>query len=213
MRVTLAETIESALPQRIAAVASVAGHFAVLGLALLAGVYPYKSVSSGAIAVDIVRADEMPPPQESPPPPQPALDLPQLTLTDQQAASQPTPESQPTVAPDPPPQPQQAAALEKPQPPQQPPPPAQPQTAPQVATSPSTPWPPPMAPPQLPDITERYQVMLGLPTDDIAPDGKTEMGGGEAAEAPRSPRATPKNCAPMCGPARRCRAAWRAPTR
>ena len=40
-----------------------------------------------------------------------------------------------------------------------------------------------MAPPQLPDITERYQVMLGLPTDDIAPAGQAEMGGGEAAES------------------------------
>ena len=40
-----------------------------------------------------------------------------------------------------------------------------------------------MAAPQPPDITERYHVMLGLPADDIAPDGKAEMGGGEAAES------------------------------
>jgi hypothetical protein len=185
VRVRLTGTTDSARPTRIAAVASVAGHLAVVALAFLAGVYPYESVSSDAISVDIVRADEMPPPQQTPSP-QPAVDLPQLTPTDQQAASPAQPERQPTAAPDKPPQPQQTAALEKPQPPQsqqQPPPPAQPQAAPPAATAPSTSWPPPMAPPQLPDITERYQVMLGLPADDIAPDGKAETGGGEAAES------------------------------
>uniref|UniRef100_Q07PJ3 Cell envelope biogenesis protein TolA n=1 Tax=Rhodopseudomonas palustris (strain BisA53) TaxID=316055 RepID=Q07PJ3_RHOP5 len=187
MRVTLAETTDSALPQRIAAVASVAGHLAVVALALLAGVYPYESVNSGAIAVDIVRADEMPPPQETPSQQQPALDLPQLAPTEQQPASQPAspPESQQTAALDKP-QPQQPQATpEKPQPPPQAaaaPTPQQP--AAQAATSPAvTSWPPPMAPPQLPDITERYQVMLGLPTDDIASTGQAEMGGGEAAES------------------------------
>ena len=47
----------------------------------------------------------------------------------------------------------------------------------------ATPWPPPMAAPQLPDITERYQVMLGLPPEDVVPAGKDEMGGGEAADS------------------------------
>jgi hypothetical protein len=42
-----------------------------------------------------------------------------------------------------------------------------------------------MAAPQQPDITERFHVMLGLPTDDIAPAGQAEMGGGEAAESAR----------------------------
>jgi len=175
VRVRLAETTESALPQRIAAAASVAGHLAVLALVLLAGVYPYESVGSDAMAVDLVRADEIPPPQDTPPPP-PALDLPQLTPTDQQAP--------PPSAPAAKPEQQQMAALDKPQPsPSQPPPPSP--AEPQAAAPQATPWPPPMAAPQLPDITERFHVMLGLPTDDIAPAGQAEMGGGEAAESAR----------------------------
>jgi hypothetical protein len=177
VRVRLAETTESALPQRIAAAASVAGHLAVLALVLLAGVYPYESVGSDAMAVDLVRADEIPPPQDTPPPP-PALDLPQLTPTDQQAA--------PPSAPAAKPEPQQTAALDKPQPSQQSPSQPPPSPAPPQAAAPqATPWPPPMAAPQQPDITERFHVMLGLPTDDIAPAGQAEMGGGEAAESAR----------------------------
>jgi outer membrane biosynthesis protein TonB len=209
VRVTLTGTTDSPLPLRIAAAASVAGHLTVVALALLAGVYPYESVSSDAISVDIVRADEIPPQQDTPPTPQPALDLPQLSLTEQKPAAQ-----QSTAAK---PEPQRTAALEKPQPApkqqqssppqpptaQQPPPaPAQQQAAPLASTPPpASSWPPPMAAQQPPDITERYHVMLGLPADDIALDGKAEMGGGEAAE---SAKIAPSDTAKLRAHVRSC---------
>jgi hypothetical protein len=168
----------------MAAAASVAGHLAVVTLALLAGVYPYESVSSNAIAVDIVRADEMPPPPQTEPP-APALDLPQLTLTEQTASSQSASAAKPDAQPAAPDKAQPSPPQPQSQPPHQSQQPAQAAAQQQAAAPASSPWPPPMAAPQLPDITERYQVMLGLPADDIGPNAKAEMGGGEAAESAR----------------------------
>ena len=159
---------ERGLILRLGAAASLVGHTAMLALALLfSGVQLFQSAGSAPIAVDLVPQQELdrlkaetlqPPPPEIPPPPEPTS-----TQAEKQLA-QPAPSSPKT-----PPTQQQAAAS--------PVAAAMPQIPPASA---AVPLPPPMAAPQAPDITERFQVMLGLPGDSVL-----RGSGGQAAEGAR----------------------------
>ena len=172
-RLTASETATPTLPIRIAAAASVAAHVLLLALVVSAGVYPYDQAGSQAITVDLVTPDA------APPPPPAAQDQQPLTLPEPQAPAAPPPQQQPQ-------QPQQQQAAAKPEAPA--PQPAAEAPAPSAAAtaSPETPpWPPMGA--QAPDITERYQVMLGLPSTELPPE-PAETGGGEAAESAKIAR-------------------------
>ena len=167
-RLTASETAVPKLPIRIAAAASVAAHLALLALVVSAGVYPYDQAGSQAIIAEIVTPDA------APPPPQVAAQQDQqpLTLPEPQAPAAPPPQQQP--------QQQQAAAT-----PEAPAPSAAAATAPPETPPETPPWPPMGA--QAPDITERYQVMLGLPSTELPPE-PAETGGGEAAESAKIAR-------------------------
>nr|WP_150104596.1 hypothetical protein [Rhodopseudomonas palustris] len=135
---------------------------------LLAEVHPFAEVPEQRIEVEVVTADEAPPPvpekePESKPVEQPTPNFEvSQTPTEQPKPQQqqPTPAAKPqpaeTKPPAPAPQPQNAQA---PAPPPQPQP-APPQPAPQAAAAP---YPP--AIPQEPDITVKYSVALGLPAE------------------------------------------------
>ena len=171
-RLTASETAVPKLPIRIAAAASVAAHLALLALVVSAGGYPYDQAGSQAIIAEIV------PPDAAPPPPQVAAQQDQQSLA--------PPEPQTPAAPPPQQQPQQQQAAAKPEAPA--PQPAAEAPAPSAAATapPETPpWPPMGA--QAPDITERYQVMLGLPSTELPPE-PAETGGGEAAESAKIAR-------------------------
>lgn len=180
-RLTASETATPTLPIRIAAAASVAAHVVLLALVVSAGVYPYDQAGSQAITVDIVTPDAAPPVAQ----PHTQQDVSPLT----------PPDPQPTAQQAPLPQPQQQAAAPAPEPARQQSQPAQDQPPPNSASAavPETPlktpaetppWPPMGA--QAPDITERYQVMLGLPSSDLPQPG--EIGGGEASESAKIAR-------------------------
>jgi hypothetical protein len=162
------------------AAASVAVHLAVLGLLLLfTEVRSLQPVAPDSIAVELVTPEEIKPPAVEPPPqpslPQPSpqsIEPPRPQQQQQsQNQSQPEPPTPAKPSPRPPAKPpaKQAAA---PSPAAQAP---QPMPQEQVAPPP-IPSPPPPLTPQPPDITEQYQVSLGLPTTG-APDA-----GGEALE-------------------------------
>jgi len=139
--------------------ASALAHLSLLALVFLASeVHPFGVVTAEPIAVDLVApqeitepvapekavAEKAPEPVVIPPPPQPPLD--------NNAASAPAPAAKPA-----PPQKQAALSAARPavqaQPPPPPPPPA--------AAAPA------YTPPQ-PDITVKYNVLLGLPPDMMA---------------------------------------------
>ena len=171
-RLTASETATPTLPIRIAAAASVAAHVLLLALVVSAGVYPYDQAGSQAITVDLVTPDAAPPPPA-------AQDQQPLTLPEPQAPAAQPPQQQPQ-------QQQQQQAAAKPEAPA--PQPAAEAPAPSAAATapPETPpWPPMGA--QAPDITERYQVMLGLPSTELPPE-PAETGGGEAAESAKIAR-------------------------
>ncbi len=175
-RLTASETATPTLPIRIAAAASVAAHVVLLALVVSAGVYPYDQAGSQAIIAEIVTPDA------APPPPPAAQDQQPLTLPEPQAPAAPPPKQQPQ---------QQQAATPPPEPARQQAPQAQQQPTPSPAPAatreapPETPpWPPMGA--QAPDITERYQVMLGLPSTELPEPAET--GGGEAAESAKIAR-------------------------
>ncbi|TAH65248.1 MAG: hypothetical protein EWM45_15845 [Rhodopseudomonas palustris] len=173
-RLTASETATPTLPIRIAAAASVAAHLALLALVVSAGVYPYDQAGSQAILAEIVTPDA------APPPPQVAAQQDQQSLAppEPQAPAEPPPQQQQAAAPPP-----EAARQQAPQAEQQPPSPAP--AAPAQAPPETPPWPPMGA--QAPDITERYQVMLGLPSTELPPE-PAETGGGEAAESAKIAR-------------------------
>lgn len=164
-RLTSSETATPTLPIRIAAAASVAAHVLLLALVVSAGVYPYDQAGSQAIIVDLVTPDA------APPPPPAAQDQQPLTLPEPQAPAAPPPQQQ---------QQQQQAAAKPEAPAPQPAPDAPAPTAAASAPPETPPWPPMGA--QAPDITERFQVMLGLPSSELPPQ-PAETGGGEAAES------------------------------
>jgi outer membrane biosynthesis protein TonB len=147
--------------------ASALAHLSLLALVFLfSDVHPFGSVTAEPIAVDIVSpkeiAEQAPPektevekapePLSIPPPPQPSLE-------NNSAASAPPPAPATAAKPVPPAKPQKQAALSAPRPAAQPQPQAQPAPPPQIAA------PAPAYTPPEPDITLKYNVLLGLPPD------------------------------------------------
>jgi len=147
--------------------ASALAHLSLLALVFLfSDVHPFGSVTAEPIAVDIVSPKEIaeqvapekteiekaPEPLSIPPPPQPSLE-------NNSAASAPPPAPATAAKPVPPAKPQKQAALSAPRPAAQPQPQAQPAPPPQIAA------PAPAYTPPEPDITLKYNVLLGLPPD------------------------------------------------
>jgi hypothetical protein len=141
-------------------VASLVAHLSIVALLVFCSeVYPFRSVPSETIAIDLVTPAEVekkPEPTPTPPP-------------DLSEAAQPTP---PTAVPQPPPQapapppPRQASRIAPKEPARQPT--AQPQAQPAPPAATTAPASPGYAPPE-PDITVKYHVMLGLPVGPPAP--------------------------------------------
>jgi len=131
-------------------VASLVAHLSVVALLILySEVYPFGSVSSEPIAIDLVTPAEL---EKKPEPaPTPDLSMPQS----KPAALPPTPQM-----PEPPPQQRQASRPPPQEPARQSP--AQPRAQPPPAASPGYVTPEP-------DITVKYHVMLGLPAELPAP--------------------------------------------
>lgn len=153
---------ESGLLPRLAAAASVVGHFALLvAILLYAGVRPFETESAKAITVDLVTPDEIKPPEQAPTPPEPDVKLPDLKPS-VETPQQSEPQASPPQA-SPPPQPQQQAAPQKPTPEQHA---NAPQAAQQQQSQQQPQSPPPSVPaftPPEPDLTVKYGVTLGLP--------------------------------------------------
>ncbi|MFT4279582.1 MAG: hypothetical protein QM576_24825 [Rhodopseudomonas sp.] len=189
-------------PHRAGAAVSVLTHVALVGAVLMfAEVHPFADVPEQRIEVEVVTADEAPPPApEKEPVPKPA--------------EQPTPnfEVSPTPTEEPKPQ-QQAPAKQQqaeakppapaPQPPQQSaqapaaPPQQQPASPPQPApqATPPAPFPPAIA--QEPDITVKYSVALGLPAEGGGFDAPAETVANISAEAVAALRKRLKACAAL----------------
>jgi outer membrane biosynthesis protein TonB len=139
--------------------ASAIAHVSLLTLfVLFSEVHPFGAVTAEQIPVEIVtpheRAEQQTPPDEPPaetkPEPQPDFSL----LDKPAAATAPPPAAPPVPAA----RPQKQATLAAPRA-AQPPPPSQ-----QVAPPPSQPAAPTYKPPE-PDVSIKYQVLLGLPPD------------------------------------------------
>jgi outer membrane biosynthesis protein TonB len=167
--------IEPPLLMRIGAAASILGHMAVLTLGLLfADADLFESAPSEAISVDIVTPEEakaLPKPADPPKPielPQPdPIDFSQMLPQQPGSQTPPPPKSQSAAAsaspPNPPPPAQQAAASQQAAR-------SQGAEAPQSMPSSQTPsqpasQPPPSPPAPEPDITVKYGIMLGLPSE------------------------------------------------
>jgi hypothetical protein len=139
--------------------ASAIAHVSLLTLVLLfSEVHPFGAVTAEQIPVEIVTPQELAEKQALPnePPaenkPEPASSpQPDFSLLDKPAAPTAPP---PAVPPAPAAQPQQQAALDTPRAAQPPP----------VASPPSQPAAPAYKPPE-PDVSIKYQVLLGLPLD------------------------------------------------
>ena len=144
---------------------------------IFAEVHPFGSVTAEPITVDLVSPAEAPPPaekQEPPPPPQATAPEPP-DVAAKPADASPPPVPPPAVA-----QPQKQAALPASRPNrQQTEAPPQPQPQPQAPATAS----PGYTPPQ-PDLSVKYNVMLGLPLD--LPAAKP---GGDDFDAPASKQA------------------------
>jgi len=142
--------------------ASAIAHVSLLTLfVLFSEVHPFGAVTAEQIPVEIVTpqelAEQQAPPHESPaenkPEPAPSRQ-PDFSLLDKPASAAATP---PAAPPPPAAQPQKQAALTMPRAAQ--PPPSQPAVPP-----PSQPTAPAYQPPE-PDVSIKYQVLLGLPPD------------------------------------------------
>jgi outer membrane biosynthesis protein TonB len=137
---------------------SIITHLAVLTVGLgYAGVRPFETVAMEAIAVDLVSPAEVKEAAKEAPPEKPPWDIPDLSAKDQPAAAPapaapPQSQQQTPAAPSPNPKSaaRPAAAQPQPNPAPQPAPPPSPTTA---------SWRPPE-----PDLSVKYQVNLGLPT-------------------------------------------------
>jgi hypothetical protein len=139
--------------------ASAIAHVSLLTLVLLfSEVHPFGAVTAEQIPVEIVTPQELAekqappdePPAENKPEPAPSPQ-PDFSLLDKPAAPTAPP---PAVPPASAAQPQQLAALDTPRAAQPPP----------VASPPSQPAAPAYKPPE-PDVSIKYQVLLGLPLD------------------------------------------------
>jgi hypothetical protein len=160
----LISTVEPLRFIRSGIAASALAHLSILALVLIfAEVHPFGSVTAEPIAVDIVTPPEI---EKKPEPPEPPKAEPSDAF-DLSSKSAPPPDAPPPAAP---PQaaapPQPAAAQLQPQPP---------------STSPT-----PAYIPAQPDLSIKYQVMLGLPPD-LSPSvpqvGSGESGGDAASKA------------------------------
>jgi hypothetical protein len=138
---------------------SIITHLAVLTVGLgYAGVRPFETVPTEAIAVDLVSPAEVKEATKETPPEKPSLDIPNLSAKDPRAAApapatppQPQASQQSTPAtPSPTPKSTARQAAAQPQPTATPPAPAPPPT--------TASWRPPE-----PDLSVKYQVNLGLP--------------------------------------------------
>jgi len=161
-------------------------HLSILVLVLLfSEVHPFGSATADPIAVDIVTSEEI---AEKKPEPVPAPEIkPGFDFL-----TQPPPSNASPVAPAPAPVSTPQAATQKAAPPAPPPPPPQPPAGQQAtAQPPSTPSPPPAYVAPQPDISIRYNVMLGLPPDMSAdlPPAKSGNGPGEPFDGPASTQA------------------------
>jgi outer membrane biosynthesis protein TonB len=162
--------IEPPLLMRIGAAASIVGHMAVLTLGLLfADADLFESAPSEAISVDIVTPEEakaLPKPADPPKPielPQPdPIDFSQMLPQQPGSQTPPPPKSQSAAAsaspPNPPPPAQQAAASQQAAR-------SQSAEAPQSMPSSQPASQPPSPPAPEPDITVKYGIMLGLPSE------------------------------------------------
>jgi hypothetical protein len=157
--------------------ASAIAHLSILTMVLIfAEVHPFGSVTAEPIAVDIVSPAEVPNKPEPLPEPKPepsdSFDLSSKSAS----SSSPTPAAaQNAVA-----RPQKQAALSTPRPDRQQVQQASAQPQPQPpSTSPS----PAFTPPE-PDLSVKYQVMLGLPPD--MPQGLPQDKPGDGFDAPAS---------------------------
>ncbi|QWG15764.1 hypothetical protein KMZ29_12435 [Bradyrhizobium sediminis] len=160
--------------------ASAIAHLSVLMLVLLFGeVHPFGSVTAEPIAVDIVTAEEVAEKKSEPPlapeaKPSDAFDLAAKSAAGSSMAPAAAPQeaaarSQEPAAPSPPPSAGKMAAV-------QPPPPSQP-------TSPAY-------VPAEPDLSVKYQVVLGLPQD-LSPAGS----GGKSGDPFDAPASVPADIA------------------
>ena len=170
-------------------VAALAHILILASIILFSEVHPFGSVASEPIAVDLVTSDEIekapePTPEPTPAPeltpqPTPSLDLTQLPKPETSAAS-PSPAPQAAEPPQ-----RQAAAQSSPRPALQPQPRPQPSpTAAAPAPSPGLGY-----TPAEPDITIKYNVMLGLPAP--LPTSAADLGskGGDGFDATASSEA------------------------
>lgn len=195
---------------------SVLAHLGLVGIVLLlAEVRPFADVPEQRIEVEVVTADEAPPPPLPEPKPEtkPALDLPEIKPESETKPASPPPEPaapQPPLKPEPvKPEPKQQKA-EAPKPEFKPdlkPEPAKPEAAPPQPTPAASPAPTsapqaqqpapfPPAIPQEPDITVRYSVALGLPADPTF-DAPAETVADISAEAVAALRQRLKSCAAL----------------
>jgi hypothetical protein len=151
--------------------ASAIAHLSVLVLVLLfSEVHPFGSATADPVAVDIVTSEEVPEKKPEPVPApeiKPAFDL--LAPLAPSSSSAPAPAPEPAPASPPPPVAQKAAAQ-----------------------PPSTP-PPAYVAPQ-PDLSIKYNVMLGLPPD-LSPDLPAARSGDRPGEPFDGPASTPADIA------------------
>lgn len=179
---TLISTVEPVRFIRSGIAASALAHLSILALVLIfAEVHPFGSVTAEPIAVDIVT-----PPEIEQKKPEPPLELPKVEPSDAfDLSSKSAPPDAPPPADPPasaPPQdaapPQKQATLAAPRSPQQPAAAAQ-----QPQPQPPSTSPAPAYIPAQPDLSIKYQVMLGLPPDlsPSAPEAGSRDGGGDAA--------------------------------
>jgi hypothetical protein len=147
---------------------SIITHLAVLTVGLgYAGVRPFETVPAEAIEVDLVSPEEIKEAATETPPEKPKpLDIPDLSAKDQpaeapapatppQTQQQPAQQATPSSVPPPNAKSSTRRAAAPPQPAAAPPP-APPQ--------PASPWVPNLAGAPQPDVSVKYQVNLGLPT-------------------------------------------------
>jgi hypothetical protein len=171
-------------------------HLSILaGVLIFAEVHQFGPVTAEEVAVDIVLPEEAPASKAEaplPPPPEaPALPEPKAQSSDP---------SRPAAKPE--------AAAQPPQPPpsKQPSNPEQPLVSKQAAVQPPSPPPVPAAIPRQPepDLSVKYHVMLGLPSNDVgggfeAAEKNADVGTGRVAEFRRHLRTCstlPKSVAP-----------------
>jgi hypothetical protein len=146
---------------------SIITHLAVLTVGLgYAGVRPFETTPTEAIAVDLVSPEEVKEAAKETPPEKPPLEIPDLVAKDQSSvppqpatppqAQQSTKQATPSSVPPPNPKSNARQAAVQPQPPAA-------QSSPAPPPQPASPWVPNLAGASEPDVSVKYQVNLGLP--------------------------------------------------